>query len=158
MKRVIKKNKAIEHNDYKVSISKEFNAPVEKLYKAWTQEEPLKQWWKPMNKTLTEVVNNLHKDGDVRYVFEDNSLIIEGKYMEVKENEKLVYSWNWQLAKDDIKDSSYKLTIEFSGKDDISNITVLQENFESEEGALPHKEGWEKGLNDLKEFLEATAK
>jgi uncharacterized protein YndB with AHSA1/START domain len=78
--------------------------------------------------------------------------------MEVKENEKLVYSWNWQLAKDDIKDSSYKLTIEFSGKDDTSNITVLQENFVNEEGALPHKEGWEKGLNDLKEFLEATVK
>ncbi len=148
----------MENNDYKVSISKEFHAPVEKLYKAWTQPELLKQWWKPMNKTLTEVVNDLHKDGVVRYVFEDNSLIIEGKYMEVKENEKLLYSWNWQLAKDDIKDSSYKLTIEFSGKDDTSNITVLQENFVNEEGALPHKEGWEKGLNDLKEFLEATVK
>ncbi len=148
----------MENNDYKVSISKEFHAPVEKLYKAWTQPELLKQWWKPMNKTLTEVTNDLQKDGDVRYVFEDNSLVIEGKYMEVKENEKLLYSWNWQLAKDDIKDSSYKLTIEFSGKDDTSNITVLQENFVNEEGALPHKEGWEKGLNDLKEFLEATVK
>ncbi len=144
----------MENNDLKVTVSKEFNTPVEKLYNAWTQPELLKQWWKPMDKNLTEVINDLHEDGIVKYVFEDNSLVIEGKYIEVRENEKLVYSWNWQLPKDDVKDSSYKLTISFSGKDDTSNINVLQENFENEEGTLPHKQGWEKGLNDLKEFLE----
>lgn len=144
----------MENNDLKVTVSKEFNTPVEKLYNAWTQPELLKQWWKPMDKNLTEVINDLHEDGIVKYIFEDNSLVIEGKYIEVRENEKLVYSWNWQLPKDDVKDSSYKLTISFSGKDDTSNINVLQENFENEEGTLPHKQGWEKGLNDLKEFLE----
>jgi uncharacterized protein YndB with AHSA1/START domain len=140
------------NTNFKVDITKQLQVPLEKLYSAWTQPEDLKQWWKPMHKQLKEVTNDLHEGGQVKYIFDD-SLEIEGTYSEVKEKQRLVYSWNWHLPKDDVKDSCYQLTVEFSGTDEASVIHVIQENFESEEGTLPHKEGWEKGLNDLEAYL-----
>ena len=140
------------NTNFKVDIRKKIQAPLEKLYNAWTQPDELKQWWKPMNKQLKDVTNDLQEGGIIKYTFDD-SLEIDGTYSQVKDKQRLVYSWNWHLPKDDVKDSAYQLTVEFSGDDKASEIHVLQENFESEEGTLPHKEGWEKGLNDLETYL-----
>jgi len=144
----------MESTDFTVDISKQFNVGVENLYEAWTEPEQLKSWWKPMNKNLIDVVNDVKEGGLVKYAFDDNTLIIEGRYTEVKKLEKLVYTWNWQLPNDEIKDSSYQLTVAFSGNDRASAIHILQENFINEEGTLPHREGWIKGLNDLEKYLD----
>ena len=144
----------MESTEFKVEISKEFNVGVKTLYEAWTEPEQLKSWWKPMNKKLIDVVNDVKEGGQVKYIFNDNTLIIEGKYTEVKKLEKLVYTWNWQLPNDKIKDSSYQLTVAFSGNDSTSVIHILQENFTNEEGTLPHREGWVNGLNDLEKHFD----
>lgn len=139
-----------------VQAAKSFPVTAEQLYTAWTNPDQLKQWWKPMGNSLKEVINDLKQGGAVRYIFNDNKLIISGQYLEVKENEKLIYTWNWELPSDAVRNADYKLTINFVSKDDGSEINVLQENFENEESMLPHQEGWEKGLNDLANFLGGT--
>ncbi|MEJ7625893.1 MAG: SRPBCC domain-containing protein [Ferruginibacter sp.] len=144
----------MESTDFTVDISKEFSVSVEKLYDSWINPEKLKSWWKPMHKNLIDVANDVNDGGIIKYAFDDNTLIIEGKYIEVKKLEKLVYTWNWRLPNDEIKDSSYQLTVAFSGNDNTSAIHILQENFKDEEGTLPHREGWIKGLNDLEKYLE----
>ena len=58
------------------------------------------------------------------------------------------------MPDDEIKDSNFQLTVAFSGNDRNSAIHILQENFTNEEGTLPHKEGWIKGLNDLEEYFD----
>ncbi len=42
-----------------INASKTFKARVEALYKAWTDAEQLKQWWKPMGFSLRQVENEL---------------------------------------------------------------------------------------------------
>ncbi|WP_018616731.1 SRPBCC family protein [Segetibacter koreensis] len=140
----------------KVEARKSYSVSPDELYKAWTDPEQLKQWWKPMGNTLKEVTNDIKVGGRVRYVFEDDKLIISGEYMEVKEKEKLVYSWNWELPEDAVRNAEYKLTVNFASKDYGSEIHILQENFQDDETLLPHQQGWEKGLTDLKEFLEGS--
>ena len=142
------------NNDFKVNASQEFAVPVDQLYAAWTSPELLKKWWKPMNNTLTEVTNELKEGGTVKYVFKENNLTITGKYSEVKENERLAYTWDWEFAQDVVKNASYKLTVEFKSNGNGSAIAVTQENFKNEEGTVPHQEGWNKGLEDLKQFLD----
>jgi uncharacterized protein YndB with AHSA1/START domain len=141
------------NNQQKVEASKEFTVPVERLYEAWNNPEQLKQWWKPLGNHLKEVTNDLKEGGAVKYIFENNSLVISGTYEEVKKNEKLVYSWNWEFPENAIKNASYKLTIQFSGKDNGSAIKVLQETVQSEEMVHPNEEGWDTGLTDLEKFL-----
>jgi len=137
----------------KVEVEKEFQVPVEQLYSAWNDPEQLKQWWKPMGNTLAEVNNDLKEGGTVRYVFNDETIVISGQYEQVQPNKKLVYSWDWQLKEDALRNASYKLTIDFKEAGSGSSLHILQENFENEEVMQPHREGWEKGLADLQSFL-----
>jgi len=139
-----------------VQIAKSFPVTAEQLYTAWTNPEQLKQWWKPMGNSLKEVINDVKEGGTVRYIFNDNKLVISGQYLEVKPNERLVYTWNWELPADAVRNADYKLTINFVPKDNGSEINVLQENFENEESMLPHQEGWEKGLDNLENFLSSA--
>ena len=137
----------------KVEAGKSFPVSVDQLYKAWTSSDELKQWWKPMGTTLKEVTNDIKEGGTVRYVFGGDKLVISGKYLEVKEKEKLVYTWNWELPNDAVRNAEYKLTVSFEAKDNGSEIKVVQENFQDEETLLPHREGWEQGLSELEQFL-----
>lgn len=141
------------NENVKVKASKSFDVPVEVLYNAWTNPEQLKQWWKPMNNTLTEVINDVKEGGEVSYIFRASGLEISGKYIEVKAQEKLVYTWNWTFTKEVAKNGSYELIVEFKSTDGGSIINITQDNFDDEEGTHPHKEGWEKGLEDLAGYL-----
>lgn len=143
----------MEINKLKIEAGKSFPVSVDQLYNAWTNGEQLKQWWKPMGATLKEVTNDIKEGGTVRYVFGSDKLIISGKYLEVKEKGKLVYTWNWELPNDAVRNAEYKLTVSFGAKDNGSEINVLQENFQDEESMLPHREGWQQGLSELEQFL-----
>lgn len=135
-----------------VHVTKSFPASKEELYKAWTEEDQLKQWWKPMNKQLIRVENDIRKGGAVAYFFEDD-LQIKGEYKEAADGEKLVYSWNWDLPDESMHTGEYLLTVVFSENGNESTIDVTQENFRSEHSIKPHQDGWEEGLEALKEYL-----
>jgi len=140
-------------NQLKIEVREEFNVPVETLYKAWTDSEQLKAWWKPMDNQLQSVTNELHDGGLVDYRFENDKLHITGQYSSVKENDTLVYSWNWELPLDEVRNAEYQLTIKFIPTNGGSAISVIQDAFKDEESMLPHEEGWRKGLTDLKRYL-----
>ena len=136
-----------------VRVQEQFAAPKDKLYKAWTEEAELKQWWKPMGKALVSVQNDIREGGAVRYQFE-NDLVVQGKYQEARPGEKLVYSWVWDLPEDSMHKGEYLLTVEFGGDGTNSTLNVSQDNFKSEHSVKPHQDGWEQGLKDLKTYLE----
>ncbi len=146
----------MKHEELKVEIRQEFEVPVEKVYEAWTNPDQLKKWWKPMDKKLTGVTNELKEGGKIDYLFDENDLHITGNYIQIKANELLEYTWNWELPDDPVKNSSYKLTIQFANEGSKSSIHVTQDAFKDEEGMLPHEQGWKKGLSDLSHYLNSN--
>jgi len=140
-----------------IQASKSFQADVSALYKAWTEAEQLKQWWKPMGLTLSDVENEITEGGKVTYHFkgeEGTSLTIEGTYQEVQPNERLVYTWNWQLP-DEKLNSSYKLEVVFEGSADQSSISITQNEEEQQESVKPKESAWDDQLSKLAQFLES---
>lgn len=139
-------------------VYKDFNVAPERLFEAWTREEELKQWWHPLGNQLERVTNELKEGGKIRYEFSNQAgghpLTIEGIYKEVKGKEKLAYTWNWNVEAESIGKAEYLLDIQFLAHGNGSRLEVRQENFSDEESVQPHKEGWEKGLQDLKAYLE----
>jgi uncharacterized protein YndB with AHSA1/START domain len=111
-----------------VHVTKQFPVSKEELYKAWTADEQLKQWWKPMHKQLASVENDIREGGKVAYHFDDN-LQIKGEYKEVAEGEKLVYSWDWELPEESMYKGEYLLTVQFRGEGNESSLDIAQENF-----------------------------
>jgi uncharacterized protein YndB with AHSA1/START domain len=144
----------------KLQLAKDFNVPIEQLYKAWVTPDKLKQWWHPLNSHLQEVQIDLKPGGAYLYHFLNESgkdgFAIAGNYEEVQEAKRLVYSWNWQLPDKAVQDGHFKLIIEFSPRGNGSQLQVTQENFSEEEAVHPHREGWEKALVDLKNYLEGV--
>src|SRR4051812_48756074 len=130
---------------FKLEVSKRFPVPVEVLFAAWNDPEQLKHWWKPMGNQLKEVTNDLKVGGTIRYIFNENSLIISGNYHEVKENERLVYSWNWDFPEDAVKNAAFKLTVEFSKDGSGSTIHIVQEDSQQHETIQVNEDGWNKG-------------
>ncbi|MBD0276419.1 MAG: SRPBCC domain-containing protein [Flavisolibacter sp.] len=144
-----------------VQVEKDFPVPVEQLYHAWVTPDALKQWWRPMDNYLKEVDNDVREGGSFRYVFQnrnnDHSFEITGHYHEVKKEERLVYSWNWNVSDEAVTDSHFTLTITFINRGNNSRLEVVQENFSDEESVQPHREGWEKALDDLNQFVSTSA-
>ncbi len=136
-----------------LQVNKQFVGSSEQLYKAWTEPDQLKQWWKPMGKKLRQVNNELQNGGQITYEFEDG-LKIEGKYDEVKEHSLLVYSWNWNFTDSPVDDQHYKLHVHFKQEGDNATISIEQESFENEEQAELHRKGWDEGLGQLAHFLQ----
>jgi uncharacterized protein YndB with AHSA1/START domain len=134
-----------------LNVSKDFNCSKETLFKAWTSEEQLKQWWKPLGKQLTEVTNNITPGGEIKYVFEDG-LQIDGKYEKVEDHSLLEYTWNWHLQSE-VGDAAFKLSVQFADAgSNSSKLSVSQQGFHNEEAVHPHKQGWEQSLEQLKDF------
>ncbi|MFD2598710.1 SRPBCC domain-containing protein [Sphingobacterium corticis] len=143
-----------------IEVTKEFTVDVASVYSAWTDQQKLKSWWKPLEKTLKHV-DIKQGEKEVVYHFSDDNvdekdLIIKSEYHEQVENERLEYSWNWYFDDLPIKDGFYTLKVTFEELENGSSITVVQENESEEEGVHPHSEGWEDALNQLKSYVEST--
>jgi len=154
-----KKHHPMEPNENVITVSKEFKVPVGRLYEAWIEPEHLKQWWKPMNMTLTEVVNEVKSEGNINYKFEgtaDAGFSINGNYQEVKPEEKLVYTWNWAFP-DEKLNSQYKLEVSFQGSDSGSRIEVTQQEEANQDLVKPKGDGWNQALDKLASYLESSA-
>lgn len=141
-----------------ITITKQFSVNKSELYKAWTDEASLKQWWRPSGKILQTVDTVLEEGGSLVYEFTDSEngsggLKIEGTYNTVLPEEKLIYSWNWLLENIAVENGNYLLTVEFFGEGEESEIKVTQESTSEFEGVHPHQQGWEDALASLKDLV-----
>lgn len=147
------------HEATRLKVEKEFPVTAAQLFEAWTRPEALQQWWHPMGNRLQHATIELQEGGRVEYVFQNeggsHSFTIRGRYSEVKKNERLAYSWNWELSSPAIGSGEYNLSVTFSSQAKGSRLQVVQENFKEDESIQPHRDGWEKALNDLADFLSA---
>lgn len=136
-----------------IRLTENFPASKETLSNAWTEPGQLKQWWKPMNRQLIDVQNDLREGGKVVYHFTEG-LTINGNYQQVREGDLLVYTWIWNLPEEAVHKGDYLLTIKFSGDAHKSTLDVTRENFRNEHAIQPHEEGWRESLKDLKNYLQ----
>ena len=78
---------------HELVLVREFDAPREKIYKAWTTPELLKQWFCPVPWKVTKADLNLRVGGRCNTVMEgpDGEVVPnEGVFLELVENEKIV--------------------------------------------------------------------
>jgi uncharacterized protein YndB with AHSA1/START domain len=77
------------------------NAPIEKVWQAWTNPEILKQWWGPNDVIIPECEVDLRVGGEVYIVMEAGEAMgpykgtrwpMRGIYMVIEENSKLTYA------------------------------------------------------------------
>ncbi|MBY3102400.1 SRPBCC family protein [Rhizobium laguerreae] len=80
---------------HELVLVREFDAPREKIYKAWTDPDLLKQWFVPRPWGVTEATLDVRPGGSSVVVMQDpegNQYPNRGVYLEIVENEKIVFT------------------------------------------------------------------
>lgn len=82
-------------SDRELVLTRIIDAPREKLFKAWTDPELLKQWFAPLPWTTSAAELDVRPGGASLFVMRDpdgNEFPNRGVYLEVVENERLVFT------------------------------------------------------------------
>jgi len=135
-----------------LQIDQEFNVPVSKLFKAWSNPEVVKKWFAPGDMSVPEASLELKEGGQYRFVMQEpegEQHIIGGTYLEIVENEKLSFSWQWEGAP-----HATRVDVHFSDIDGMrSRLTLLHSEFEDQETCDKHEMGWNGCLANLQKRI-----
>ncbi|MBS1531084.1 MAG: SRPBCC domain-containing protein [Bacteroidetes bacterium] len=85
----------VELQDRELVITRIFDAPRSLVFKVWTEPEHVKNWWGPGSYTAPRCEVDLKLGGEYLYVMrspEGQEFPVQGKFMEIVKDEKLVYS------------------------------------------------------------------
>jgi uncharacterized protein YndB with AHSA1/START domain len=144
--------------DKQILIEREFDAPKELVYKAYTTPELIKRWWAGKRGEVTLVEVDLRVGGGWRYVMNASSGGFEvgfhGEYREIVPNERLVSTEVYEGMPDAEALDTLTLTEE-NGRTKLS-ILVEHEKQEHRDGHI--ESGMEGGMQESMDALEEVAK
>ena len=140
-------------NEIKLVINKMIQAPVDKVYAAWTNPELIKQWFGPGQMAVPEARADVRVGGEYLIHLHDGEAdsdhIVSGQYEEVVPNEKLVFNWMWKDGTD-----RTQVTIEFRSQGDNGTLlTLTHRGFSQQEFADKHNYGWNACLDSLEKHF-----
>jgi uncharacterized protein YndB with AHSA1/START domain len=126
-----------------IQLNRVFPAPRERVFRAWTEPELLKQWWAPKGATTPVVEIDLQVGGRYRFGLqfpEEEILYISGVYRQVDPPEKLVFTWQWEQPDMDFGES--QVTVEFHERGQNTEVFLRHESFPNETVRDRHQAGW----------------
>jgi uncharacterized protein YndB with AHSA1/START domain len=145
--------------DNQILITREFDAPRELVYKAWTTPELVKRWWHANRGEVTLIEIDLRVGGKWRYVMVAEGgfeVGFHGEYREIVPNERLVSTEVYEGIPDAEEHAALD-TLTLTEVDGRTTLTVLVEH-PTKEGRDAHiASGMEAGMQDAMDLLEEVA-
>ncbi len=142
-------NSATTASAPKLVINRRLNAPVERVYAAWTDPAKIVQWFGPSDEMTCEVPE-LELTVGGRYAFlmlspSGDRHCVMGEYREIVENERLVFSWAWESTPERVS----QVTVTFRADGDATQLQLTHEQFVDEEARDRHQQGWTPAIDRL---------
>ena len=138
-------------------LKRSFKAPVDIVYAAWTDPAQFVQWMGPNSDVMCDVIEHDVRVGG-RYAFSITNLegkvhAARGAFRDVRENEKLVFTWTW----DHVPETETLVTVEFRDKDGTTSLLLTHERHASAESRDNHGGGWTGALDKLERLVAQPA-
>lgn len=148
--------------DEQILIEREFNAPRDLVYRAYTTPELVRRWWHAKRGEVTLVEIDLRVGGRWRYVMVANDgteVGFHGEYREVVPNQRLVSSEVYEGLPEGVseEDAATVNTATFTETDGRTTLTILVQAKSKVSRDAIIESGMEDGLQDALELLEETA-
>jgi uncharacterized protein YndB with AHSA1/START domain len=144
--------------DEQILITREFDAPKELVYKAFTTPELVRQWWHAKRGEVTAADIDLRVGGKYRYAMvtpEGFEVAFHGDYLEIVPNERLVTTESYEGAPDAPPTTN---TATFTESDGRTTLTLLIDAPSKEVRDAIIESGMEDGLQDALDLLEDVAR
>ena len=147
--------------DDQILITREFDAPKDLVYKAWTTPELVKRWWNAKRGEVTVAEIDLRVGGKWRSVMiADGGVEVgfHGEYREIVPNERIVSTEVYEGApQGDDGEQGTLNTLTLTEKDGRTTLTVLVQAPSKEVRDAIIESGMEAGMQDAMDLLEEVA-
>jgi uncharacterized protein YndB with AHSA1/START domain len=130
-----------------LQLSRVIRASPEKVFRAWTEPEALKQWWGPGPVTCPEAHVDLREGGAYRLanLQPDGTIVwISGRFERVRPPEELVYTWT--IGSDD---EPTVVRVRFLPHPEGTELVLTHDRFAAAAVRDMHLEGWSGCLDKL---------
>jgi uncharacterized protein YndB with AHSA1/START domain len=145
--------------DEQILITREFDAPRELVFKAYTTPELVRRWWHANRGEVTVVEIDLRVGGRWRYAMttpDGQEVGFHGEYREILPNERIVSTEVYEMP--GVPDPERTLnTATFTEADGRTTLTILVEAPSKEVRDAIIESGMEEGLQDALDLLEQVA-
>ncbi|HSE81337.1 MAG TPA: SRPBCC family protein [Gaiellaceae bacterium] len=142
--------------DDQILITREFDAPRELVYTAWTTPELVRRWWHANRGEMTTCEIDLRVGGGWRYVMvtpDGFEVGFHGEYREIVPNERLVSTEVYEGMPDGEAVDTLTLT-EVDGR---TTVEILVQHQSKEHRDAHIASGMEDGMQDAMDLLEQVA-
>lgn len=142
-----------------LSLTREFNAPREKVFQAWTDPAILTQWVGPKEVQTTAAEVDLKVGGKYRFTMQEsegNVIDHGGEYRIIDPPAKLVFTWvldGQSCAGSEGQYAETLVTLDFEDLGTSTRLTLTHEFLPSEASREGHEMGWRSSLDCLEAVL-----
>ena len=146
--------------DTQILITREFDAPRQLIYKAWTTPDLVKRWWNANRGAVTQADVDLRVGGKWRWVMLTDGgveVAFRGWYREIVPNERLVYTEMYEAVQQSEDEEVTLNTVTFTEKGGRTLVTTLVEAPTREVRDMILNSGMEAGMQDAFDLLEQVA-
>lgn len=142
-------------------LTRVFDAPAAKLFRAWTEPKLIKQWFAPRPWTVSGARTEPRPGGGVLVVMRDpegNDHPSQGVYLEIVENQRIVFTDAYTSAWVPSKKPFMTVALTFEeGADGRTTYTARASHWSAEDREAHEKmgfhEGWGQCADQLAELL-----
>jgi uncharacterized protein YndB with AHSA1/START domain len=135
-------------------LERRYRVAPEKLWRAWTDPQALKQWWgSDPGYSVSVAELDVRVGGRFRIVFggpQGTEHECAGLYQEVLPNRKLVFTWSWPNS---TPERISVVTLVFKAAGGGTELDFRHEQFFDEAARDGHKQGWGEAFVKLEQFL-----
>ena len=146
--------------DREIHIVRQFDAPRDLVWKAYTTPELVRRWWHASRGEMTVCEIDLRVGGTWRYAMDAPSVgevAFHGEYREIVPNERLVSTEAYEGIPDaDAQAALDTLTLTDTGG--RTTLTIVVEHPTKEGRDMHVQSGMEDGLQDALDLLEHVAR
>ena len=142
--------------DKQILITREFDAPKEHVFRAYTEPDLVRRWWHANRGEMTVCDIDLRVGGQWRYAMDApnfGEVGFHGEYREIVPNERLVSTEVYEGA----PDAEALDTLTLSEEDGRTTLTLLVEHHSKQARDMHVESGMEDGLQDALDLLERIA-
>jgi len=137
-----------------LNLQRRYPVAPEKVWRAWTDPQALKQWWGPGGPEAVSLVQlDVRVGGRFRIVFggargDDHE--VQGTYKEVVPNRRLAFTWTWPRT---TPERESLVTITFNAVGAGTELDFVHAQHFDEKVRDGHLQGWTEAFVKLDRFL-----
>jgi len=148
--------------DEQILITREFDAPRQLVFKAFTTPELVRRWWHAKRGEMTVAEIDLRAGGKWRYVMVAESGLevgFHGEYREIVPNERIVSTEIYEGLPEGVSEEQAATvnTATFAESDGRTTLTILVQAPSKKARDAIIESGMEDGLQDALTLLEQVA-